>query len=575
MLTHDSHAFLSVCPLNYLFSEKCWRSQNEQIPLRFVIVRLKYTTLAITTIPFSSIPQLAKTDVAYATENANLRPFYNYSVDIQSFAEVISDKKKDNIDRELLVKTLKKQYATFSQQTPVMQNIEALADENAFTIITAHQPSLLLGPLYFVYKIMSVVNLTKQLVAQYPDNQFVPMFVIGGEDHDFDEVNHINLFNKKIVWQNEEQGAVGMMKTDSLQPVLQELKAVLGESDNAKAIFELIEKNYTSQELYHSATQSLLNDLFGAYGLVVINMNDADLKQRFVPYILKEILEQPSQKLVADTQEELQSLGYKAQAFPREINLFYLRAQLRERIVFEDNVYKVLNTDYAFSQAEIIAEVETHPEYFSPNVVLRPLYQEVILPNLAYIGGGGELAYWLERKKQFAYFGVNFPMLIRRNSVMWIDEASANRMEKLDISASDLFQDIDFLIKNYVTKNAEGELNLNQEKADFQDIFKRIESIAKRIDPTLEKAIVGESIKQLQALEQLESRIVRAEKQKHETALNQLRALVQKFCPNGGLQERFDNFLPFYIKYGREFFDVLLENCDPLKSGFCIISFKG
>jgi bacillithiol biosynthesis cysteine-adding enzyme BshC len=539
--------------------------------LRLVPLTKILNILTTQRLPFPSIPQLAKTDVAYATAQPELSPFYKYSVDIQSFAKVIEDKKKEKINRKLLVDVLKKQYLSFSTQNTVNINIEALINENTFTIVTAHQPSLLLGPLYFVYKIMSVIHLCKSLKAQYPDYQFVPMFVIGGEDHDFEEVNNINIFNKKLVWQNDEKGAVGMMNTATLLPLLEELKGILGESENAKHIFNLIEKNYTSNQFYHTATQALLNDLFGIYGLVVINMNEAELKRQFSPYILREILEQPSQKLVADTQQALQQLGYKAQAFPREINLFYLREQLRERIVFENSLYKVLNTNFVFTKEELLLELENHPEYFSPNVVLRPLYQEVILPNLAYIGGGGELAYWLERKKQFEYFGVNFPILIRRNSVVWIDEQSKNKMEKLSLSANDIFQDIDILTKNYVTKNSTEELNFSQEKVDLQGIFKRIESIAKRVDPTLEKTIIGEGVKQLQALEQLESRVVKAEKQKHETALNQIKSLVQKFCPNGGLQERYDNFLPYYIKYGRDFFDVLLEECDPLKPGIIVI----
>lgn len=524
-------------------------------------------------IPFSQIPQLAKTDIAYATAHPSLRPFYNYSVDIQSFKQAISDRQKFEIDRTLLTKTLVKQYKSFSSKNAVLNNIELLNSENSFTIVTAHQPSLFLGPLYFVYKILSVINLTRQLKQQYPKYNFIPTFVIGGEDHDFEEVNNINLFNKKIVWQNEEKGSVGMMQTSSLKPVLEELKSILGDSENATRVFQIIEKCFTSNERYHSATQSLLNELFGDYGLIVINMNDADFKRRFIPYLLKEILERPSQQLVADAQKELQQLGFKAQAFPREINLFYLKEQLRERIVFEDNCYKVLNTTYSFSEAEIIEEINSHPEHFSPNVIIRPLYQEVILPNLAYIGGGGELAYWLERKNQFAHFGVYFPMLIRRNSVVWIDEGSAAKMEKLQLSAIDLFQDTENLVKNHIAKNASADLNFNQEKVDFQGIFKRIESIAKRVDATLEKVVIAESVKQLQALEQLESRIVRAEKQKHETSLNQIKALVQKFCPNGGLQERFDNFLPFYIKYGQDFFDILLKKCDPLREGFIVIKY--
>ena len=525
----------------------------------------------IKNIPFQLIPQLSKTDLAYATADPILKPFFTYNVDIQSFAKVISDKKKQNINRELLVNVLKKQYSAFDFSEITAKNIELLGSENTFTVTTAHQPNLLLGPFYFIHKIASTINLARQLNAQYPDNQFVPMFVIGGEDHDFEDVSSINLFGKKITWQNNETGSVGMMSTESLKVVLEELKPILGESENAQTIFSLIEKNCTAHKVYHTATQGLINDLFGKYGLLVLNPNDKDLKANFAPFILKEILEQPSQKLVEETQKSLGELGFKAQAFPREINLFYLKEQLRERIIFEENKYKVLNTDYVFSKAEIIKEIENYPERFSPNVVLRPLYQEVTLPNLAYIGGGGEIAYWLERKTQFEFFGVNFPMLIRRNSAVIVDEGSQKKMEKLDLTYEDIFQDIDFLTKKYVTKNASGELNILQEKAEIKAIFSRIENIAKEVDSTLTNAVAAEATKQLAALDQLENRIVRAEKQKHEVALNQIKGLLQKFCPNGGLQERFDNFLPYYIKSGDTVFETLIENLNPLQEGFVIL----
>jgi bacillithiol synthase len=522
-------------------------------------------------IPFNAIPQLSKSDLAYATADPILKPFFKYTVDNQSFAKVISDKKSQNVNRKLLVEVLKKQYENFDFSEKTAASIALLTNENTFTVTTAHQPSLLLGPLYFIHKIASTINLARQLNTQYPDNQFIPMFVIGGEDHDFEEVSSINLFGKKITWQSEEKGAVGMMQTESLKAVLEELKPILGESENANTIFALIEKNYTTHKIYQTATQGLINDLFGKYGLLVLNPNDKALKANFTPFILKEILEQPSQKLVEHTQQLLGNLGFKAQAFPREINLFYLKEQLRERIVFEENMYKVLNTNYTFSRAEIIKEVENYPERFSPNVVLRPLYQEVTLPNLAYIGGGGEIAYWLERKTQFEFFQVNFPMLIRRNSAVIIDEASQKKMEKLDLTYEDLFQDSDFLAKNYVTKNASGELNILQEKTDLRAIFNRIENIAKEIDTTLTNAVAAEAVKQLAALDQLENRLVRAEKQKHEVALNQIKNLLQKFCPNNGLQERFDNFLPYYVKYGNELFEMLIENLNPLEQGFVVL----
>ena len=537
--------------------------------------------MEITHIPFSKLPMLAKMDRAYAEQDPALKSFQKYPFDIASFHDAIHDKAKTPIDRQTLVATLKRQYKGVSNN-----QIESLLSEKTFTVTTAHQPSLFTGPLYFIYKIFSTINLAKTLKTTYPDYHFVPVFVIGGEDHDFEEVNFINIFNKKLTWEraNTEGGAVGMMKTDSLRPLLDELKPVLGESDNAKHIFQIIEKSYTQNAVYQDATQDLLIQLFDIYGLVVLNMNDADLKRLFIPIMKKEIVEQPSKQLVEKTQNQLAALGFKSQAFPREINLFYLRDNLRERIVFEPSsntdessvsrgVYKVLNTHFQWDSIEaILKELETTPQYFSPNVVLRPLFQESILPNLAYVGGGGELAYWLERKTQFAYFNVNFPILVRRNSALFLDKGSKDRLTKLNLQLTDLIEDTDSFIKKYVAQISDTPLSMEAEKAKIEQIFSKILIKAVAIDPTLEKVVLAEKTKAVQSVEIIESKLMKAEKQKNETAINQIRNLTQKFFPNGGLQERFDNFLPYYLKYGDAFFDVLNENLNPFDSGMVVLT---
>jgi bacillithiol synthase len=542
--------------------------------------------MEISNIPFSQLPMLAKTDRAYAEQEPILTPFYKYPVDIQSFKQVIEDKSKDSIDRKTLEAVLKKQYKSLNTEGVVRKHINSISEKNTFTVVTAHQPSVFLGPLYFVYKIFSTIHLASVLKETYPAYNFVPVFVIGGEDHDFEEVNNITIFNKKITWTRSDTvtperdddksvkgGAVGMMHTASLLPALAELKSVLGESENAQHIFNIIENQYTQNSIYQDATQALLNELFGKYGLVVLNMNNADLKKLFVPIMQREVVEQTSERLVRATQMELDALGFKSQAFPREINLFYLRENLRERIVFEDGIYKVLNTDYTWAtQADLLNEISTTPQYFSPNVVLRPLYQEVVLPNLAYIGGGGELAYWLERKSQFEHFEVNFPMLIRRNSALILDKGSKEKLAKLNLQLVDIVGDIDIIIKKYIEQSATDPLSMEAEKAAFSDTFDAVIKKALTIDPTLEKAVLAEKAKALQSLDMIEGKLMKSEKQKHETSLNQIRNIAQKLFPNGGLQERVDNFLPYYIKYGEVFFDVLRDNLNPLQGGMVVIS---
>ena len=410
--------------------------------------KVKEQAITVEKIGYDQVPQLSKRDLAYIQEVEELRPFFKYSPTLENFEKVISDKEKEKINRELLFEVLTAQYAKLNTENQVGKNMESLRLPNTYTVVTAHQPSLFFGPLYYVLKILSTVNLAEQLRAKYPKHNFVPVFVTGGEDHDFEEVQKTEIFGKPIVWENEESGSVGAMNTDKIP--LAELKSLLGDSPNAQEIFAIIEKAHTQNNRYSDAVIEMVHSLFGKYGLVVLNMNEPKLKAAFSPIIEDELLHQSSQQFVSKSIEALESTGLSAQASPREINLFYLKDQMRERIVFEDGVFKVLNTDITFSERKIKEEVQNHPERFSPNVILRPIYQEKILPNLAYIGGGGEIAYWLERQTQFEHYGINFPMLIRRNSALWLDKNSIKKLDKLGYQISDFFSDEHSLIKSFV-----------------------------------------------------------------------------------------------------------------------------
>ena len=521
--------------------------------------------------PFAEINQFSSFDKAYASANSALRPFYKYDVNINSFQTIIDTKKANPIDRNVLVEVLREQYADMETNEKVHQNIESLLDENTFTVITAHQPSLFTGPLYFIYKTITALNLAEELTKKYPENRFVPVFWIGGEDHDFEEINHFHLFNKTITWENDEQGATGMMQTSTLQPVLEEVKGVLGNSENAQKIYTILEKCFTQYSTYGKAMFALTNELFKEFGLVVISPNHAKLKRVFAPIIKDELQNQASKPFVEAEIAKKEAAGFSGQAHVRDINLFYLMPNLRERIVFENGVYKVLNTEYEFMPDAMMAEVDNHPERFSPNVILRPVYQEAILPNLAYIGGGGELSYWTERQPQLEHFNVPFPMLIRRNSVLWVDKGSSKKMNKLGLTIDDLFGDVEALIKEYVKENTDEDLSLENAKMAVNEAFDRILAKATAIDATLKKTVLGEQKKQLNAINVLESRLLKAEKRKYDVAINQIRNLKDKLFANNGLQERYDNFLPFYLKHGDDFIQTLKDNLEPLNKDFVVI----
>ncbi len=522
--------------------------------------------------PFKEVPQFSTKDVAYATADGRLQAFYKYPVQIDAFASVIADKAKDNTDRSLLVSELKAQFAQLPKNARVDQQLERLLEPPTFTVITAHQPCLFTGPLYFIYKICSTIHLANQLNAAYPKQHIVPVFITGGEDHDFEEINHLYLFGKRLSWDRPSGGAVAAMPTAELKPLLEEIAALLGDSEAAHEIFAKLHTAYTAYPTLGLSTLAFIHDLFGDFGLVTVDPSRPALKKAFLPIAKAEIFEQPSQAIVEQTQLALEAQGFTPQAHARDINFFYLRQGLRERIVLQPNGdYAVLNTSYLFSPAALTEELEQFPERFSPNVVMRPLFQELIFPNLAYVGGGGEIAYWLERKEQFAHFGINFPMLIRRNSVLWVDKTSQKRIEKLGISLHDLFGDLALFLREYVEKNSEHELSLATELQQLETLFHTIAQKADEIDPSLRKAVLAEHSRQAKAIENFEGRLRRTEKQRFDTALQQISALKEKLFPNNGMQERHDNFLGLYTQVGGELLPFLVENLNPLEPGLLII----
>lgn len=521
-------------------------------------------------IPFSAVPQLSRTDVAYAEGAAELRPFYRWEPSPEQLPEVVAARSRMAVPREVLVEVLTGQYARVPANERVLANIEALRGEDVFCVATAHQPTLLLGPLYFLYKAISTIRLAEE-AGRRTGRRVAPVFVLGSEDHDLEELNHVRLFGRELRWEPGMGGAVGPMPTQTLRPVLEALRPILGEGELARVLWEKIRTAYEEHPTFAEATRALLHSLVGHYGLIVADLSDARLKRYFLPVMRDELLHQTAHRLVSETLERLRALGYKEQAPPRPINLFYLQAGSRERIVQEGDAYRVLNTPLTFSREAMLAELEAHPERFSPNVVLRPLYQEMVLPNLAYVGGGGELAYWLERRSLFEHYGVPYPMLVRRHSVLWFDKDAIKRSLKFGFPPQRYFDDPDALVRDFVATRADAGVDLGAEISELQGIYERIARRAKAIDPTLESAVRADAVKAVGQIEHWQNRLLRAEKQKHDVAIGQLRALRDKLFPGGQLQERADNFIPFYLKYGERFVEALMAHLAPFEAGFVLL----
>lgn len=523
-------------------------------------------------ITYQNSGYFSKLIVDYLDQKAELKSLYNRFPTIENFQLQIEEKSKNFPieNREILAKALTNQYQNFEVSDTTSNNIELLKNSNTFTITTGHQLNLFTGPLYFLYKIVSVINLTKELKMAYPGNDFVPVYWMATEDHDFDEINYFNSKGKKIQWEKESNGPVGRLNTAGLEKVFEQFSTELGLGNNANYLRELFKKSYLEQENLADATRFLANELFKNEGLVIVDGDDLALKKLFIPYVKEELLHQTSFKKVNETLPLLEK--YNVQVNPREINLFYIQNDLRERIVFENGNYKINNTHLSFSESEILTELANNPKNFSPNVILRPLYQEVILPNLCYIGGGGELAYWLELKSNFEANEVTFPILLLRNSVLLATEKQHDKLDKLGLNWTDIFQKQADLINKKTKEYSNFTIDFSEQKAFLIKQFEDLYTIANQTDKTFLGAVKAQEIKQIKGLENLEKRLLKAEKRKHQEQLDQIKELQNSLFPNQSLQERSANFSTFYESYGDALIAVLLKELKPLEHEFTVIT---
>lgn len=523
-------------------------------------------------IALSETGQFSRLIIDYINKNKTLKPFYNYEPQIESFQQAMDDRNKKVIDRKVLVDVLKEQYAQVGIKG-MDQHIEKLLNNNTFTVCTGHQLCLFTGPLYFIYKIISTINLAEAVKRKFPSADFIPVYWMASEDHDFDEVCSINLFGKTIKWDNSDaSGAVGKLKTESLSTVIDELKPILGDSENAKKILQLFSQAYLQHATIADATHWLVHQLFSEYGLLIINSDNPRLKALFAKEIQDDLLNTTNHNLVNNTISRLEELNIKAQVNPRPINAFYMVDHLRERIEQgPDKRYNVLNTEISFTKEQLLEELKMHPEHFSPNVVLRPLYQQKILPNLAYVGGPGELAYWLEYKTMFEQHQILFPVLIPRNFALLLDDKTEQQFKKAGFHLVDLFRDTESLIKELVTRNTTSQLSLEEQQAKLAAVFSEISAQAVAVDATLKGTVEAEFQKVSNALKNIESKIMRSEKQKQETGINQIKKIKEKIFPQDVLQERYDNFIPYYLKYGDELIKGLKSAFDPFSYELLIL----
>lgn len=508
----------------------------------------------------------------YLGQVAALQPFYHAFPDLEGIKLAIEARKKFANNRAVLVQELKKQYAPVKTSVETEKNITALSNATTFTITTAHQPNLFTGPLYFIYKILHAIRLAESCKTWLPQYDFVPVYYMGSEDADLDELGHFYIGGEKKTWSTKQTGAVGRMKIDKeLIKLVQSIEGQLTVLPHGEEILSLVREAYTEGRTIQDATFHLVNALFAEYGLVILLPDNAALKKEMQQVFEDDLLHQKASSIVEETAKKLESAGYKVQANPREINLFYLKDNTRERIELRNAQYSILNTQLSFTKDDLLRELKEHPDRFSPNVILRGLFQETILPNIAFIGGGGETAYWLQLKDLFQHYKVPFPLLVLRNSFLIVEEKMNDKIEKIGFSLPDIFQSQQELLNKLVQRDTKQKLKLNGTFTETEQIYDAIRKQASAIDSTLSKHVEALKTNTLHRLQELEKKMLRAEKRKFGDQQRHIQSLKEKLFPHNGLQERVDNFMWYYAKWGKEFFRELYRHSLSLEQEFVVL----
>ncbi|MCB9202237.1 MAG: bacillithiol biosynthesis cysteine-adding enzyme BshC [Flavobacteriales bacterium] len=525
------------------------------------------TSIKMTT--YSDLPKLVSD---YLTKQDDVAELYSYTLSKESILKLSRVKTEKYNLREELIKELKNQYTSIELTKKQKEHIDKLESRKTLTITTGHQLNLLTGSVFYHYKIIQTIKLCNELNEEQDEFYYVPIFWMATEDHDFKEINHFYFEGSKYESKGENTIPVGRRKSAEFESILNQYLEKIKYYSNYKELKEIIEKSYFESDSLTEATRKLVQYLYGELGLLCIDGDSKNLKRCMVPYFKKELISQLSYQYISETTQKLKFNNYKVQVNPREINLFYIANEGRFRIVYDNKkeLYRIKETILSFSLKEMLSELENNPERFSPNALLRPFYQEIILPNVAYIGGNAEIAYWLELKGFFDSQQVEFPILIPRNSITFINEKQKEKLEKLNIDYFDLLNDKESAIKDYIKKNKTIHIDFDTYEKQIEKMYSEMILESKKTDITLENLLQAQQKKQFNAFDKLRKRILKAEKRKQVEKINQIEKLYDELFPFGKPQERILNFSEFFGK-DFDFIDVIYENINSIEPEYKVI----
>ncbi|AFH49510.1 Hypothetical protein IALB_1803 [Ignavibacterium album JCM 16511] len=526
-------------------------------------------------INFGDIPKNYNLFLDYLYEFENVAEFYKYNFrDKERFPEVFKSILRKKTESHLIISELiANQYNNFtSTSEKTRKNIKLLSNSKTLAVVTGQQLGILGGPLYTIYKIITAIKLASNLNERYTDYNFVPVFWMESDDHDFNEVHHITVLNnennlstikyKEDVSDDEIRSSVGNIVFDeSLNDFFIQLEQSLRNTEFKDKIISKLKEIYQTGKTFKQSFRELLFWLFDEYGLVIFDPSQDEVKKVLKPIFLNEInnFRMHTQKLVSvsATLEEV----YHAQVKVKPVNMFYHIENGRYSIEPVDEIFKLRRKRKQFSKEELIQEINEHPERFSPNVLLRPITQDYLFPTAFYVAGPSEISYFAQIHPLYEFFDIETPIIYPRSSATLVEKSVLTFMEKYDLSMRDVFLGVDHLKEKILSSVAENNIDLIFEDAtkNINLIFDDLKEKLFAVDKTISDSTGRYREKVLSSLSELKSKSENAYESRFETILRQISKLSNLLYPNENLQERELNYFYFANKFGEEFYKKLFE----------------
>lgn len=513
----------------------------------------------------SSIPQLIKDFLAGRLPGSEPLVF-----SLQNIERQVNEKEKHypTESREVLHDVLTSQMQTAEISEQQAHNLDLIRNSTTFTVVTGHQLNLFSGPAFFIYKILQTIKTADFLNENLPGKRFVPVFWMATEDHDFEEINHFRTeryFYHINASSGRPVGRIAVEENEFLSDFEQEFKDHVYGTE----LIRWARESYSKGIKLAEATRTLVNRLFAAYGLLVLDGDDARLKTQMQPIFAEELTDQ---RLARESEQQVAFLKDhygQVQVNPRSINLFYIKDR-RERIDPDAHGFRLSESGTRFTAQELLDELAANPQNFSPNALMRPVYQETVLPNVAYIGGNAEIMYWLELRDYFKWLALPFPVLVPRNSMLFLSAKTLTKIRKAGLQPADFFKNYPDIVRREILRDSALKELLAEKAEVVAALFSEIKARSAETDRTFGNLVDAEERRQLKSFRRMEARLLKAEKIKQGEKVERLEQLYLQVHPGKIWQERIYNFSVFYADGGRAWLDACYDMMDPSKSELII-----